>query len=186
MVINFNLILWLCCADTANVGWNIFCLHYKLQTLVVIDSGLCLTSFPSFCAQPWEVAVLFNLNLSRRPFLRQVVNLDLLLCTGFYSELPALFLSHFSTQEPMNYHKMELCHGRCFGLQQLLPNSIENFISHKKIKSRFIFRCDLMIYTQKYADDNDPECQWSKPNTKCLVLCAKNMLSVSFCQLPKN
>ena len=57
-----------------------------LQTLVAIysESRLTrLTSFPSFCAQPSEVAALFNLNLSRCPFLGQVVDLDLLLCTGF-------------------------------------------------------------------------------------------------------
>ena len=60
----------------------------RLQFLVVIKSELCQTSFPSFCqcALPSEVAVLsvlFYLNLSRLPFLRQVVNLDLLLCAGF-------------------------------------------------------------------------------------------------------
>ena len=47
-----------------------------LQTLVAIDSESCLTSFPSFCAPPSEVAALFNSNLSRRPFLGQVVDLD--------------------------------------------------------------------------------------------------------------
>ena len=40
-----------------------------LQTLVAIDSELRLTSFPSFCAPPSEVAALFYSNLSRRPFL---------------------------------------------------------------------------------------------------------------------
>ena len=57
-----------------------------LQTLVAIDSQSCLPSFPRFCAPPSEVAVLFDLNLSRRPFLGQVVDSDLLLCTGFDSE----------------------------------------------------------------------------------------------------
>ena len=55
---------------------------------------------PSFCAQPFEVAVLFNLNLSRCPFFREVANLDLLLCTGFHSEHVVLFLCHISTQRP--------------------------------------------------------------------------------------
>ena len=41
--------------------------------------------------QPFEVAVLFYSNLSRRPFLRQVVDLDLLLCPGFDSEYAAFF-----------------------------------------------------------------------------------------------
>ena len=43
-----------------------------LQTLVAIDSESRQTSFQSFCAQPSEVAVLFDWNLSRRPFLGQV------------------------------------------------------------------------------------------------------------------
>ena len=55
-----------------------------LQTVIVIDSESRLTLFPSFCMQASEVAALFNLSLSRLPFLRQVVDLDLLLCTGFY------------------------------------------------------------------------------------------------------
>ena len=43
-----------------------------LQTLVVINSESCQRSFPSICSPPSEVALLFNLNLSRRPFLGQV------------------------------------------------------------------------------------------------------------------
>ena len=50
-----------------------------LQTLVAINSESRLTSFPSFCAPPSEVAALFYSNLSRRPFLGQVFDLDLLL-----------------------------------------------------------------------------------------------------------
>ena len=73
-----------------------------LQTLVAIDSESCLTSFPSFCAPPSEVAALFDSNLSRRPFLGQVVDTDLLLCTGFDSEHAVLFLCHsFSRDERM-------------------------------------------------------------------------------------
>ena len=40
-----------------------------LQTLVAIDSESRVTSFPSFCAPPSEVAALFYSNLSRRLFL---------------------------------------------------------------------------------------------------------------------
>ena len=105
-----------------------------LQTLVVIDSESRLTSFPSFCAPPSEVAVLFNSNLSRLPFLGQVVDLDLLLCTGFDSEHAVLFLCHIFTQRPMTDRKIERSDGRCFGRQQLLANSIEIFISHEKKK----------------------------------------------------
>ena len=65
-----------------------------LQTLVAIDSESRVTLFPSFCAPPSEVAVLFDSNLSRLPFLGQVVDLDLLLCTGFDSEHAVLFLCH--------------------------------------------------------------------------------------------
>ena len=57
-----------------------------LQTLVAIYSESYQTLFPSFCAPPSEVAVMFRSNLSRRPFLGQFVNLDLLLCAGFDSE----------------------------------------------------------------------------------------------------
>ena len=57
--------------------------------MLAIDSESRLTLFPRFCAQPSEVAVLsvlFYSNLSRLPFLGQVFNLDLLLCTGIDSE----------------------------------------------------------------------------------------------------
>ena len=60
-----------------------------------------LISFPIFCAPPSEVAVLFDSILSRLPFLGQVVDLDLLLCTGFNSEHAVLFLCHIFTQRPM-------------------------------------------------------------------------------------
>ena len=84
------------------------------------------------CALPSEVAVLFDSNLSRRPFLRQVVDLDLLLCTGFDSEHAVLFLCHIFTQRPMTDRKIERSNGRCFGRQQLLADSMEIFISHEK------------------------------------------------------
>ena len=104
----------------------------ELQALVAIDSKSCQTSFPSICAPPSEVAVLFYSNLSRLPFLREVINLDLLLCTGLKSEYAVLFLCHMFTQRPMNDCKIEWSDGRCFGWQQRLANSIENFISHEK------------------------------------------------------
>ena len=105
-----------------------------LQTLVTIDSESCQTSFPSFCAPPYDVFVLFDLNLSRRPFLAQVVDLDLLLCTGFDSEPAVLFLWHFFTQGSINDHKIERSNGRCFGQQQLLAYSIGiSFPNEKKI-----------------------------------------------------
>ena len=64
------------------------------------------------------------------PFPRTGCHLDLLLCTGFDSECVALFLCHIFTPRPMSDRKNECSDGRCFGRQQLLANSIENFISH--------------------------------------------------------
>ena len=58
------------------------------------------------CAPASEVAVLFNSNLSRRPFLRQVVNVDLLLCTGFDLEHENFFLCHISTKGPMYVERL--------------------------------------------------------------------------------
>ena len=84
------------------------------------------------CAQPSEVAALFDWNLSslRRPFLGQVVDSDLPLCTGFDLEHAVLFLCHIFTQRSMNDRKIERSDGRCLGWQQLLAYSIE--ISHDK------------------------------------------------------
>ena len=73
-----------------------------LQNLVLIDSESCQILFSSLCMQPSEVSLLFNSNLSRLPFLEQVVYLYLLLCTGFYLEHMGLFLCHISTQRQMN------------------------------------------------------------------------------------
>ena len=86
---------------------------------------------PNFCAPPSEVAGLFDSNLSRCALLGKVVDLDLLLSTGFDSEHAVLFLSHISTQ-PTNDRKMERNDGCGFGRQQLLANSFVIFISHEK------------------------------------------------------
>ena len=93
---------------------------------------LSLTSFLSFCAPPSEVAVLFDLNLCRRPSSDRS-SIYLLHWTGFDSEHAVLFLCHSFTQRPMTDRKIERSNGRCFGRQQLLANSIEIFISHEKI-----------------------------------------------------
>ena len=109
-------------------------LPISLQTLVAINSESLLTSFPSFCVQPSEVAALFDSNLSRRPFPGQVVDLDLLLCTRFNLEHAVLFLCHIFAQRLMTDGKIERSNRRCFGPQQLPANSIEIFISHEKKK----------------------------------------------------
>ena len=59
-----------------------------------IDSESRLTLFQSFCALPSEVAALFDSNLSRLPFFGQVIDLVLLLCTGFDLEHAVLFPCH--------------------------------------------------------------------------------------------
>ena len=84
-----------------------------------IYSESCQTLFPSFCSQPSEVAVLFDSNLSSHHFVGQLVNLDLLLCTGFNSEHVDLFLCYIFTQRPMNNLKIELNNGLCSEKQQL-------------------------------------------------------------------
>ena len=86
--------------ENLKCNWELHLLLIWLKTLVVIDLDSCRTSFPSFCVPPSEVAVLFYLNLSGRPFLGQVVDLDLLLCAEFDSENVDLFLCHISTQRP--------------------------------------------------------------------------------------
>ena len=103
-----------------------------LQALVAIDSELRLTSFPSFCAPPSEVAALFDSNLSRRPFLGQVFDSYLVLCTGFDSEYAVLFVCHIFTQRSMADRKIERSDRRCFGRQQLLADSIEISFHMKK------------------------------------------------------
>ena len=75
------------------------------------------TSFLNFCVPPSEVAALFYSNLSRRPFLGQVVDSDLLLCTVFDSEHVVLFLCRIFTQRPINDRKIERSDGRCLGGQ---------------------------------------------------------------------
>ena len=101
-----------------------------LQTLVAIDSELGLTLFPSFCAPPSEVSVLFNSYLSRRPFLRQVADTVLLLCTGFNSEDAVLFLCHIFAQRLINDRKID---GRCLGWQQLRADSMKIFTWKKNV-----------------------------------------------------
>ena len=104
-----------------------------LQTLAEIDSESCQRSFQSFCAQPSEVAVLLDLNLSRRPFLRQVVDLDLLLCTGFDSEPVVLFQCDIFTQRPTMIER--LSKAMCAALVGNNFSPIPSKITWKKIDS---------------------------------------------------
>ena len=87
----------------SNIAFHL--LPIWLQTLIAIDSESRLTLFPSFCVPPSEVAALFYSNLSRCPFLGQVIDLDLLLCTGSNQEHEVLFLCHI-------FHRLQsLCSG---------------------------------------------------------------------------
>ena len=103
--------------------------------LVAVDSESRLIWLSRFCAPLSEVAVLLDSNLSRHPILRQVVELDLLLCIGFNSERVVLFLCHIFTQRQMTDSKIERSDGHCFGRQKLVAYSIENFTSYEKKKS---------------------------------------------------
>ena len=162
LVLSMQVPMWL--SNIANHLWLIW-----LQTLVVIDSESCQTSFASFCVRTQKLCVAFKhcksfvtdlasnfgcdqfrimpgvvykllhapirsrcavwVESEQTPFVRQVVDLDLLFCSvcaGFCSEHAGLFLCHIVTQRPIYDH------GQGIGLQQLLSNSIENFISDVK------------------------------------------------------
>ena len=114
----------------SNISFHL--LQIWLETLVAINSESRLTSFPSLCSLPSEVAVLFNSNLRRLPFLGQVVDLDHRIQFGRGHAV--LFPCHIFTQRPMTDRKIERSDGCGFGLQQLLADSFEFFISHEKKK----------------------------------------------------
>ena len=65
---------------------------------------------------PSEVAVLCIWNLSRHLFLKQVVDLHLLHCTGFDSKHADLFLSLIFTLRPRNNRNIDPSNEHCFGL----------------------------------------------------------------------
>ena len=71
--------------------------------------------------------MLFDWNLSRSPFLGQVVDLDLLLCTGtaFNLESADFFLLPVFIQRPTNDRKIERSNEHCFGQSQVLRKSIK-------------------------------------------------------------
>ena len=103
-----------------------------LQILVVIDSESRLTLFQAFACRHWKFHCCLIWIWADALFLGQVVDLDLLLCTGFNLEHAGLCPCHIFTQRPMTDRKIEQSYGRCFGRQQLLANSIEIFISYEK------------------------------------------------------
>ena len=78
---------------------------YRFRITPYLVSKLLHATIWSHCA--------VLLNLSRRPFHRQVVNLDLLLCKGFNSEHIVFFLCHIFTWRPMTDRKIEQSYGHC-------------------------------------------------------------------------
>ena len=82
-------------ACQVNTGLQRFALFW-LQTLVAVNSESCQRLFPSFCSLPYDVAVLFNWNLSRGPFPGQVIHRYLLPCTGCNNQHADLFLSFYA------------------------------------------------------------------------------------------
>ena len=110
---------------------------------VAVNSESCQTSFPSLCALP---AVLFNSNLSKHPFLWQVVDLDLLLSSLHRIQFGTCCFvpTSFSSQRPTNDSKIEQSNGCCFGQQQLLallgpiPSKISFHIKKRVTRSGLI------------------------------------------------
>ena len=100
---------------------------------VAIDSESVQRLFLSFCMLTFEVTVLFNWNLSTLPFLGQIVNLDLLVCTGFDLEYADLFLCLcFFIQRPMYNWRIDKSYECCFGRYQVSAKPFKNFLQIKK------------------------------------------------------
>ena len=96
-----------------------YLLQIWLGILVAINAESYQRLFPSFCMPASELAVLLDWNLSRVPFHRvpfqeQVVNWDLLLCTGFTLAHAdsSLFLTF--KQRPRNDRKIKQSSEYCF------------------------------------------------------------------------
>ena len=131
--LKLRLVLWMMVTTSLlNIAFHLRPIW--LQTLDAIESEWCHASFPSFCAPPSEVDVLFDSNLSRRPCLGYVVDLDLLLCTGFDSEHAILFLCHILFRDQLMIKRLSEAMGAALVGSNFSPimNSIENFISHEK------------------------------------------------------
>ena len=105
-------------------------LPIRLQTLVAIYSESRLTSFPSFCAPPSEVAVLLDLNLSRRPFLRHVVD---------FSQIPSK-ISIQMTWKNISFHKWLVAARRARYLQSIKTFLTVELKQYRKSGSTFSSR----------------------------------------------
>ena len=88
---------------------------------------------PEIFERPSEMAVLFTWNLSRHPFLRQVVDIDLLLGTGLNFEHVDLFLCSYFTQRPTKDLTIER-HNECVPVGNKCSQNAQKFhFSRKKI-----------------------------------------------------
>ena len=89
-------------ACTVNASFDMafkLCSNDCFSFPTVLAANFGCNQFSGVCSQPIEVSVLSNWNLSRLPFLGQVVNL---VWKGFNSEHADLFLCPIWTQRPMN------------------------------------------------------------------------------------
>ena len=99
--------------------------------------------FQAFCTPP----VQFNLNLNRHPFLGQVADLDLLLCTGFNSEHAYLFLCHIFLKDQWMIEKLS---------KTMKKALVDNNFSPIPSKNSF--------HMIKRIDFSLPETVWGKKN----------------------
>ena len=92
-------------------------------TVLAADFGCYWLKFIS--ALPSEVFVLFIWKMSRFHLLSQVLNLDLLRCTGFqYDSCGRVHIPCF-THRPIKDQKIESSNERCFGLWHVLLKSMK-------------------------------------------------------------
>ena len=149
-----------------------------LQTLVAIDSESCQRLFPSFYDQQSEIAVLFYSILSRHPFLWQVVNLNLLLCTGINSEHADLFLCRIFTQRPRNDQWKLLWsattsrqfHGKFHFTWKTNVSSHSPKFTFFTIEPSQYHKSGSMFSSSKLACQTCSSCAWAWPRAQPLIL----------------
>ena len=119
--LSINVLFYLISADVAE------------KSRIWIDAESRPTLPPSFWAQPSEVAVLFDLNLSRLPFHGQVVDFrSAALHRIQFGTCGFVPMSYFYSDSETKEWLKDWAQQGDFGQQQLLANSIKNFISHEK------------------------------------------------------
>ena len=94
LVLSIQVTIWL-----SKFAYHYDCFGWILRLQLI--QNLARDRSQAVCVLPSEVA-LFYWNLSRRPFLEQMVNLDPLLCTALDWEHADLFLCLIFTQIPTN------------------------------------------------------------------------------------